>query len=252
MSLLFTATFDGHPINVLQLRGRCAFLAHELGVAAGYAGDGQRFVDQIVHEWAASLDEDDDLAQVVGKELAVLIREVPLPPTTTSALVLFPTGAELALLRSHVRNSRALVCFLHDEVLSRVIAFNRANTPARGRSGDGGGGVPVPAEPPSTLASALARAIAGEPGPTPSPGRALADAVDRLEALGKGIDTIDRRKAAYQEIIALAGDLRDEGLLTPEQWAALRVEAVEELLGRSMRAPLPAFGFDLAMPPSAA
>lgn len=250
MSVLFTATFDGHPINVLQLRGRCAFLAHELGVAAGYSGDGQRFVDQIVNEWAASLDEDDDLAQVVGKELGVLVREVPLPPTTTSALVLFPTGAERALLRSHVRSSRALVCFLHDEVLSRVIAFNRANTPAQGRTGDGGGGTPVPAEPRATLGSALARAIAGEPKPTP--GRALADAVDKLKALGKRIDSIERRKAAYQEILALAGDLRDEGLITAEQWAALRVEAVEELLGRSMRAPLPAFGFDLAMPPSAA
>lgn len=233
MSVLFTAHFDGHPINVLQIRGRTAFLVHELGVAAGYSGDGQRFVDQIVHEWAASLDEDDDVAQVVGKELEVLKREVPLPPSTTTALVLFPTGAERCLLRSHVRCSRALACFLRDEILSRVVAFNHANTPARGTSGDEQG---APA--PRTLAGALAEAIANA---RPAPRSGFADAVE-----------LARRKETYREMIRLAEDLRDEGMISTEQWAALRVEAVEDLLGRSMRSPLPAFGIDPIQPPSAA
>ena len=68
MPVLFTAFFNEHPITVRQIRGRPAFLAHELGIAAGYADDGQRFVDQIVREWAPCLDEDDDIAQVVGRK----------------------------------------------------------------------------------------------------------------------------------------------------------------------------------------
>ena len=64
MCLLFQAGFDGHPIHVLHLRGRVAFLAIELGAAAGYEEDGQRFVDQLVREWAPSLEEDDDVAQL--------------------------------------------------------------------------------------------------------------------------------------------------------------------------------------------
>ena len=249
MSVLFTAHFDGHPITVLQIRGRTAFLAMELGVAAGYTGDGQRFVDQIVHEWAPSLDEDDDVAQVVGKDLAVLKREVPLPPSTSTALVLFPTGAERCLLRSHARCSRDLVCFLHDEILSRVIAFNHANTPARGRSTDEGGSSPMPGDVPNTLAGALAEAIAGAR--RPASGGVLLEAADKLKALGKHIQ-LARRKETYREIIRLAEDLREEGLIDTEQWAALRVEAVEDLLGRSMRSPLPSFGFASVQPPSAA
>jgi hypothetical protein len=37
-------------------------------------------------------------------------------------------------------------------------------------------------------------------------------------------------------------DLRGEGLIDDAQWAALRVEAAEERLGRRLRAPLPTFG----------
>lgn len=248
MSVLFTAFFNEHPITVLQIRGRTAFLAHEIGIAAGYADDGQRFVDQIIREWAACLDEDDDIAQVVGNELGVLKREVPLPPSTTTALVLFPTGAERCLVRSHARAARKLVCFLHDEVLSRVIAFNHANTPARGGTDDGAPPAPMP--PPTPLRSALQRAMDGDRSPTPkSP---MKEAAEKLNAAVKRLNAIDRRKEHYREMIRLAETLRADGLITMDQWAALRVEAVEELLGRPLRASLPPFGLDTAQPPFAA
>jgi len=250
VSVLFTAFFNEHPITVLQIRGRTAFLAHELGIAAGYADDGQRFVDQIVREWAACLDEDDDIAQVVGNELGVLRREVPLPPTTTTALVLFPTGAERCLVRSHARAARKLVCFLHDEVLSRVIAFNHANTPARGGTDDGAPPAPAPLPPPTPIRSALQRAMDGET--VPMPKTPFQQAADKLNAAVKRLNAIDRRKEHYREMIRLAQELRGQDLITTDQWAALRVEAVEELLGRPLRSWLPAFGLDTAQPPFAA
>lgn len=245
MSVLFTAFFNEHPITVLHIRGRTAFLANELGIAAGYADDGQRFVDQIVREWAACLDEDDDVAQVVGNELGVLKREVPLPPNTTTALVLFPTGAERCLVRSHARAARKLVCFLHDEVLSRVIAFNHANTPARGGTDDGS---PPPAPPPPRVSTALENAMRGDRPPAKSP---MKEAADKLNAAVKRLNAIDRRKEHYREMIRLAQELRGQDLITTDQWAALRVEAVEELLGRPLRASLPPFGLDTAQHPFA-
>lgn len=246
MSLVFTAHYDGHPISVLELRGRVAFLPHELGIAAGYIGDGQRFVDQIVHEWAESLDDDDDIAQIVGKELDALKREVPIPPSAHSALVLFPTGAERCLLRSRARCSRDLIRFLQEDVLSRVVAYNHANTPARGFSPDDEPAPPrvVPLGP----KSALQRAMHGD-----APKKSLLqEALDRLTAANRKVNDSATRQARYREMIRLASDLRDEGLVNDEQWAALRVEAVEELLGRSLRASLPPFGLDTVVPPRAA
>ncbi len=234
MSLLFTAFFDKHPISVLEIRGRVAFLPHEIGVAAGYSGDGQRFVDQIVREWPASLEEDDDIAQLVGRELDVLKREVPLPPSTTTAIVLFPTGVERCLLRSHVRSARDLIDFIHEDVLSRVVAYNHANTPARGWSNDGGGS-PAPALPPLPPSTSLQKAISGE---RPRPSGALAEAVAKMKALGKRLDRVEERKHAYRETIQLAEVLRGAGAVTTEQWAALRVEALELLLGHALRTPL--------------
>lgn len=246
MSLVFTAHYDGHPISVLELRGRVAFLPHELGVAAGYIGDGQRFVDQVVHEWAESLDDDDDIAQVVGKELDALKREVPIPPSAHSAIVLFPSGAERCLLRSRARCSRDLIRFLHDDVLSRVVAYNHANTPARGFSpGDD------PAPPrvvPLGPKSALQRAMHGD---TPKKSL-LQEALDRLTAANRKLGDRAARQDRYREMIRLASDLRAEAMISDEQWAALRVEAVEELLGRGLRASLPPFGLDTVLPPRAA
>src|SRR5947207_2761162 len=55
VSLTYTTRFLDSPVHVLELRGRTAFLAHEVGAAAGYAEDGDRFLQMLTTEWAPSL-----------------------------------------------------------------------------------------------------------------------------------------------------------------------------------------------------
>lgn len=111
MSLLFDARFRDTPLHVLELRGRPAFFAHEVGTAAGYA-DGADFVGRITREWAGSLDDDDDVAFLTPRELRTLHREVPDAQATTRTLVLFSPGVEKTLARSHARHARPLRDFL--------------------------------------------------------------------------------------------------------------------------------------------
>ena len=120
MSVIFNLPFFDFTIHVLRIRGRVAFVARNLGLAAGYSDGGQGFIDLIVREWAASFDEDDDIAQITGADLEVLKREVPLPDDTNMELVLFASGVDRALTRSRARNARSLLGFLHSDVLSQV------------------------------------------------------------------------------------------------------------------------------------
>lgn len=262
MCLLFEADFDGHPIHVLHLRGRVAFLALELGAAAGYEGDGQRFVDQLVREWAPSLDEDDDVARLTGKELEALRRELPALPPTPSVLVLFATGAVTSLLRSRARFAGGLVRFLHDEVLSRGLTIR----PAGGPTDDGRGGAAPAAlpRPPFTLhVAAMGReSIPGTPMEEAPIGEAPTTALPLVAELDRARRQVRRLRALLGEVYGLvsgvdalerlAVDLRGEGLIDDAQWAALRVEAAEERLGRRLRAPLPTFGSVEAAPLAAA
>lgn len=246
MSVLFRETFNGVAFHVLQIRNRTAFLALELGAAAGFSDGGQGFVDLITREWAASFDEDDDLAQLVGAELETLTREVPLPPTTTMALVLFPTGVERALQRSHARYSRSLLGFIHAKVLSRVISLGAGRDEDEGQSG-----APATAPPPTSGAK---RTSARSPTlrdtvVVTTELRALVGDLQTLADTNHGVaelhDLLQRQVQGYEALIRLAIELRALRLISEEQYAALRVEAVEELLGRSLETTLPPFN-DLA------
>ena len=168
MSVLFHDRFADTTLHVLHIRGRTAFLALEIGAAAGHSDGGQGFVDLLTREWAASFDEDEDVAQLVGAELDALKREVPLPPTTTTVIVLFSTGVDRALLRSHARNARALLGFIHGRILSRVISL------AGGRDDDSSGGAPAEAPPPSGLPKRAA-VLVRTPAIRDANGAALAD-----------------------------------------------------------------------------
>jgi hypothetical protein len=241
MSVLFKEPFNGVTIHVLQIRNRPAFLARELGMAAGHSDDGQTFVDLIVHEWAASLDEDDDVAQIVGSELDAIKREVPLPENTTMALVLFATGAERALLRSHARYSRSLIGFLHADVLSRVITLHRGEN-------DGGdqGGAPASPTPPQAHQSPVAS-------PPKQDAVKLTNAQWRIYLVNASMLANKHRDAAhmaerrqcrmmaFEAIDKLAGELRELALVDDEVYGALRIEAVEELLGHPLRTTIPQF-----------
>jgi hypothetical protein len=46
---------------------------------------------------------------------------------------------------------------------------------------------------------------------------------------------VDDQKEGYRELVHLADALREDHVVTHEEWGALRVEAIEHLLGRSLR-----------------
>jgi hypothetical protein len=216
MSVLFIEHFDHHPITVLEVRGRPAFLPFELAVAAGYAEAGKRFVDQIFWEWAQSLDEDDDIAQLVGVELAAIKREVPAFADSSVGIVLFPTGAERCLRRSHARRARELVMFIHGTCLPRFVQLTTGDqTPTAGPAGS----------------TSLAKAMEG----APTRKTAIRDAFAQLRRRGVKFRKVDDQKEGYRELVHLADALREDHVVTHEEWGALRVEAIEHLLGRSLR-----------------
>jgi hypothetical protein len=214
VTVLFTVDFDDQPVTVLEVRGRPAFLPRQLAIAAGYTAPGQRFINQIERDWAGSLEEDEDLTRLTGAELAALRRDLPDWPDVREGLVLFLAGADRCLRAAHVRRSVALADFLADTVVPRFVG-------AVGSS-------------PPLARTALARALAGERAPT-STKSALADAVNKLKALGGRIQKLPDTEQGYRALLKLADDLREDNVVTHEEWGALRVEAVEHLLGRGLR-----------------
>jgi len=130
VSLAFITHFDHVVLHVLAVRGRPALIAHEVGVAAGYRDYGQAFVRSIRTEWNESLNEDDDLAELSGAELNAIKREVTTLAEANNVLVLFPSGVEKALGRTHVRGAQALLGFLNARVYSQVVSLGRAGVGA--------------------------------------------------------------------------------------------------------------------------
>lgn len=230
MTVLFTIPFADQPITVLEVRGRPAFLPRQLAIAAGYAAPGQRFVNQIVRDWAGSLHEDEDLAWLAGAELASLRRDLPDWPDVREGLVLFLVGADKCLRVAQVRRSLALADFLAETVVPRFVG-------AVGSS-------------PPLARTALARALAGEKVPAAGAKFALAEAVARIKALGGRFQKLADTQQGYREFVRLAEELRAAGLVTHEEWGALRVEAIEHLLGHALRTRLALA--DLCLPPAAA
>lgn len=246
MSLLFRESFFSSPLHVLHIRGRTAFLALEIGAAAGHSDGGQGFVDLLTREWAADFDEDNDVAQLVGAELDTLKREVALPPTTTMALVLFPTGVERALQRSRARNARSLLGYIHATILSRVISLSARD------DDDSSGGAPAEAPPPAGLPKRTALVIR-----TPAIREAIALAkelqalvaqlqhlADTQAALGEKQDRLQRQVLGYKALIRLAEELYALKVISIGDYCAIHVEAVEILIGGEIGTPLPPFHTD--------
>ena len=218
MSVRFTETFDNHPIHVLDVRGRPAFVPCELAIAAGYQEEGRRFLDQIFHDWAAGLDEDDDVAQLTPVELEALRRDLPGMTETKLGVVLFASGAERCLRRARARRAQALLVFVQGTLLPRFDEM----------------AVDEPESPLSLAGStALAKVIAGDPKRAAK--SALHDALAKLRALGGRIRKVEGRGVGYRALVELAEALREDHVVTHEEWGALRVEAVEHLLERGLR-----------------
>ncbi len=59
--------------------------------------------------------------------------------------------------------------------------------------------------------------------------------MSKLKALGGKLRKVERRSVGYRALVELAEALREDNVVTHEEWGALRVEAVEHLLGRGLR-----------------
>ena len=218
MSVRFTSHFETHPIHVLEVRGRPAFIPCELAIAAGYQEEGRRFLDEIFHDWAAGLDEDDDVAQLTPVELEALKRDLPGMSDLKLGVVLFGSGAERCLRRARARRAQELLAFVRGTLLPRFEEMN----------------VDEPESPPrSTGSTALAKVIAGDAKRTGK--GTLHDALTKLKALGGRIRKVESTGVGYRALVELAEALREDHVVTHEEWGALRVEAVEHLLGRGLR-----------------
>ncbi len=216
MSVRFADTFDGHPIHVLDVRGRPAFIPSELAIAAGYQEEGRRFLDQIFHDWAAGLDEDGDLAQLTPAELGAAKRDLPGMSDTKLGVVLFACGAERCLQRARARRASALLTFVQETLLPRFDEVTEE--PAH----------PLVSQGTTSLAAVMR-------GDSPRTRNVLADAMSKLKALGGKLRKVERRSVGYRALVELAEALREDKVVTHEEWGALRVEAVEHLLGRGLR-----------------
>ncbi len=200
MSLLFRADLLGHPLHVLEIRGRAAFLAHEIGAAAGHGDHGNRLLDVLLHVWATAFEEDEDLAFLDGRDLARVRRETGLPYRQGRVLVLFPRGVEKALDRSDARYAGILREHLERVVYPRVAEFYVSRSATR---------APAPQEAP----------------PGASRANDLRGTLERL--------AFERRVRRYEAIRRFAELLRTNGR-DPDAWLNLERVALETLLGRAI------------------
>ncbi len=211
MSLLFQTAFLGHPIHVLDIRGRAAFFMPEIGVAAGHMFGGERFVTLVTREWAEALEDDHDVAILTTREFERAKRDTGLPLSTRESLVLFAPGVRKALAKSNARHAGQLQAFLDEDVYPRVAAKGVI----RVASG-------VPSE--------------GERGPSlaapPPPGPSLAPAAESEAFVRRCTEYLTLRRYA-RLLLVHQNDV--EGYMLVERLA------VEALLGRGLdSAPWPA------------
>lgn len=245
MSVLFAITFLEFTLHVCQLRGRPAFIAREIGHAAGYSDDGQPFIDLICREWPASLDDDEHVAAISGAELDMLKRELTLPEESATLLVLFWPGVMVTLLRSRARNARKLIGFLLRNVSTRAEAMIAGCWFDDEDPGQGGAPVaPQPTSPPA--APSPAPSLVDVQATTVSVRLLLADLghmFDKPLAIAATQGDRELCLLRFEALRDLAFHLRALGLLSNRELGALLTEAVEELLGRPLRS-LPPFDTD--------
>ncbi|MEQ1501923.1 MAG: hypothetical protein ABMB14_06815 [Myxococcota bacterium] len=123
--------FDGHFIHTIEVGGRPAWVAREIADALGY---GPRLASLIADEWSEDFLLDQDFALVVGDELAAVMRQGEVIPTSPHGLlVLFESGLHLALAKANTPMARRLRRCLVEEVLpfGEAVADEPLDTGAR-------------------------------------------------------------------------------------------------------------------------
>lgn len=206
---LLRAEFEGHPLTILSINGRTAWVAREVGHALGYAQRGSRLAACIGERWDEFL-PGVDYAVLTGEPLAQLkAAGVDIDAKTPSLVVLFESGVLMVLTKTHKDAGRRLRRYLVDEVLPRL---------ARGES------VPPPGRP-----AAPARVLTIE----------QRHWLRELR-LARRVD-LDDRKFRSAALLRCVRFLYEIGQLTTLELATWEVRAAEIALGE----PLP----DLETPP---
>lgn len=125
------AVFEGRKLTTLELDGRRAWLAREVGEAIGYAQRGKRFATKITGEWSKELQAGRDYQVLTGKELAEFKERlfkgtgaVPLGGNR-GLLVLFESGLHLALVKTTKSAGVRLRRFLAEQVLPQLARTGR-------------------------------------------------------------------------------------------------------------------------------
>src|SRR5690606_32845822 len=100
-------TFDGRALTTIDLDGRHAWVAREVGEAIGYAQRGKRFASMITGDWSGELLQGHDYAVLTGRELSAFKEgvfkgtgSVPLGGNR-GLVVLFESGLHLSLVKTH-------------------------------------------------------------------------------------------------------------------------------------------------------
>ena len=111
-----TDLFHQIPITRLEMDGRSAWLAREIGQALGYPERGDKLARNIVRRWNQEFEEGVDYDRLTGESLQRLRGLVPRLRRTRRVLILFQTGLEKVLARTPYEISFPLRTWIEEGV----------------------------------------------------------------------------------------------------------------------------------------
>lgn len=128
-----TATFEGHPLTVIEIAGQPHWLARQVGEALGHVDGGSGFVKMIGRDWSDELFTGVDYRLLAGDELATvktLLGPEVIDPRTPSLLLLTQQGVFAASMLSRQPKAKELRRWLSSEVLPEIAATGSYKTPS--------------------------------------------------------------------------------------------------------------------------
>lgn len=205
-------SFQGHPLAVLELGDRKAWIAAQVSEALGY--DPKKVSSMIRGEWSEDFEEGVEFARLTGDELAAVKAAVPEIGTRAAAVtVLFEEGVTAVLQRTRQPAGVAFRRWWRREVMPRLIRGEPYRLPQGGQRA-----LEAAGEPPK-LTPAQEVALLRE--------RRLAAREARLELEARAV----RGKRDADDLRELVDRLFAEGQITTEVHQGYLVLAMESQLG---------------------
>jgi prophage antirepressor-like protein len=120
-----TDDYNSLPITRIELDGKSAWIAREIGRALGYARGGEKLSRNIARRWTKDFAEGVDYDRLTGELLERLRGLVPRLRRTRRVMILFRSGLDKVLARASFDIAYPLRIWLEDRL------------PARGEEGEG-------------------------------------------------------------------------------------------------------------------